>query len=182
MILLRQKTFATSVYASQTGFDGPMGKDFHIQDGEFKRTNQITKEGRDLILRKRKYKTTKSGGKICAGKDGLHISFHEGLSSGGRKISQEFHSTKDPVSAYRDFLRMNNQRMQQGDVFGESVRSISNKEIKDAIRKNAKKQAILKNVKKAAPWVIGGTAIAGATAAGIKIARKNKKKDKKDNK
>ena len=31
-------------------------------------------------------------------------------------------------------------------------------------------------IKKAAPWVIGGTAIAGATAAGIKIAKKKKAK------
>ena len=176
MILLRQRAFATSVYASQTGFDETMGKDFHIQDGEFKRANQITKEGKDLVFGKRKYKTTKSGGRIYAGKDGLHISFHEGLSSGGRKISQDFHSSKDPVSAYRDFLRMNNQRMQQGDVFGESARSISNKEIKDAIRKNAKKQAILKNAKKTAPWVIGGASVVGATAAGIHAYKKKKAK------
>ena len=174
MILLRQKLYATSVYTSQSGIDSTtQGGDIHIQDGQFKRANQINKEGNNLLFGKRKYKTTKSGAMINT-KDGLHIQFHQGLSSGGRRISHDFHSTKDPVSAYRDFLRMNNQRMQYGDVIGESARSISNKEIKDVIRKNARKQAILKSAKKVAPWVIGGTAIAGATVAGIKIAKKKK--------
>lgn len=54
------------------------------------------------------------------------------------------------------------------------------KKIEEEKAKEIAKAARKTKIRKAAPWVIGGTAIAGATAAGIKIAKKKKAK-KEDN-
>lgn len=55
------------------------------------------------------------------------------------------------------------------------------KKIEEEKAKEIAKAARKAKVKKAAPWIIGGTATIGATAAGIK-AYKKKKANKKDNK
>ena len=192
MILLRQRLYGDSSYYSQSGIEwGPESKDYTWVNGNGHRgvsykdcevPNKISEQvlgksgSKENKRRVRKLRKNK-GIYVSGGKENhkMALSFHEGLSDANRKIIHTFESTKDPVSAYRDFLRAREDRMNAGDVFGEAKASISNKEIKDAIRKNARKQAMISKAKKAAPWAIGGTLAAGATIAGVHAYKKHKK-------
>ena len=63
-------------------------------------------------------------------------------------------------------------RLKLNDFEPDGPSSLSNKEIKDAIRKGVRKNKI----RKAAPWVIGGTLAAGTTAGIIAAKKKSNKK------
>ncbi len=93
----------------------------------------------------------------------------------GRLVPHTMVSNKSPREAYRDWLKSIDERMKRPDIT-ESEPVFSNKEIKEQLRKAAKKR----NIKKAAPWVIGGTLATGATVAGIKAYKKHKKIKRND--
>ena len=57
----------------------------------------------------------------------------------------------------------------------EEAKKAAEEAAKDAA-KSAKRKAIISKTKKAAPWVIGGLAVAGTTAAGVKAYKNNKAK------
>lgn len=182
MIIKRQREFSTSIYTSQGGVPNDWRKSFYWQDGSQIGLNEFSDESYKLSQHRQspqKYKKTSGGGKIYVGKDGMQLVFHEGKDNIGRKIIHDFTSTKDPVSAYRDFLRGNRERMAQGDIFGAAERTITNKEIKDAIKKNARKTAIVSKAKKVAPWAVAGSLATSGTVAVVKAIKK-KKSNKKD--
>lgn len=87
----------------------------------------------------------------------------------GRLVPHTMVSNKSPKEAYRDWLRSIDERMKRPDIT-ESKSVFSNKEIKEQLRKAAKKR----NIQRAAPWVIGGTVATGATIAGTKAIKKHK--------
>jgi hypothetical protein len=184
MIILRQREYGNSYYDSQSG--NYQGADVLIK-------NSVNEQGQNKLngyrevnnLNKKvgKYKRTKSGGKISVSGEGnnhlLSIVYNKGLDEKGRKISRTFISDKSPAEAYRDFLRSEQSRDLLSDIHGDASSTVTRDEIKNAIRKNARKRAIISKAKKAAPWVIGGTLATGATIAGVKAYKKHKKDKKK---
>lgn len=186
MIILRQKEYGNSYYDSQSGNRG--GNDVLIKNSineEGQKRFDGYKEVNDLRRRVGKYKRTKSGGKISVSGEGnnhlLSIEYNKGLDEKGRKISRTFISDKSPAEAYRDFLRSEQSRDLLSDIHGDASSTITRDEIKNAIRKNARKRAIIKKAKKAAPWVIGGTLAAAGTIAGAKAIKKHKNYNNYDN-
>ena len=187
MIILRQREFGSSYYNSQSGREESFGKDFFWHNGKRQGVNiDLARPINDQVLgksgtgqyKRRLRKLQKNGIYVGGNKENhrIAISFNEGLSNGKRGIVHSFQSTKDPVSAYRDFLRAHNERMNAGDIFGEFKTTLTNKDIKNAIRKNARKQTIISKARKAAPWTLAGTAAIG-TGAALYKNYKNKKND-----
>jgi len=192
MIILRQKEFGKkekreSIFLTQPGDrqmpdilwknstrlqDGPERDGAYMKIVDDK--NKMFENKRLQKAREKKYK----GGAYVDDKN-IYIEFFHGREknvSSPRKIANVFISNKSPTEAYRDFLRSADQRLKLKDFIEDGEgNSVTNKEIKDAIRKGVRER----NIRKAAPWVIGGTLATGATVAGIKAYKKHKKDKKK---
>ena len=184
MIIKRQKLFSKkkkgeSILLTQPG-DRALD-DVIYQDS--KKLNPHTKEyvgAYDKLIDKqlasKKFqKAMKEGGVKVDGKD-IFIRQLQGKeinTSNPRSVANVFMSDKSPKEAYRDWLKTMDQRLKLGD-FNPSDPSMTNKEIKEAIRREIKKR----NIKTASIGLgIGALATAG-TAMGVKAYKKKKNKDK----
>ena len=181
MIILRQKEYGrkkSSLYNSQ---QTKYLKLYLAKNGE-----QVAEEPEILgeIIRRGEPSSFTSeelkAGKAVKYKNGnFHIMNYQGREvvdpgERGRSVYHEMVSDKSPKEAYRDWLRSVEERMKQDDLIYTEPR-VSNKEIKEQLRKAAKKR----NIQRAAPWVIGGTLAAAGTIAGVKAIKKHKKDKKK---
>lgn len=192
MIILRQKEYGKkkkgeSIFLTQPGdLDMPdilWKNSTRLQDGPereeayMKIVDDKLKMFENKRLQKAKEKKYKGGAYV--GDKNIYIEFFRGREknvSNPRKISNTFISDKSPAEAYRDFLRSADQRLKLKDFIEDGEgNSVTNKEIKDAIRKGVRER----NIRKAAPWVIGGTVATAGTIAGIHAHKKHKKDKEK---
>lgn len=192
MIILRQREYGKkkegeSIFLTQPGDlhmpdilwknstrlqDGPERKEAYMKIVDDK--NKMFENKRLQKAREKKYK----GGAYVDDKN-IYIEFFHGReknASNPRKIANVFISDKSPAEAYRDFLRSADQRLKLKDFIEDGEgNSVTTKEIKDAIRKGIRER----NIRKAAPWVIGGTVATAGTIAGIHAYKKHKKDKEK---
>lgn len=180
MIILRQKEYGrkkSSLYNSQ---QTKYFKLYLTKNGE--RVEQEPEILGEINRRRGSSFTSEEikAGKAVKYKNGnFHILNYQGrevVNPGERErgVYHEMVSDKSPKETYRDWLRSVEERMKQDDlVYTEPT--VSNKEIKEQLRKAAKKR----NIQRAAPWVIGGTIATAGTVAGIKAYKKHKKDKKK---
>ena len=180
MILRRKpkKKGGKSILLSQPG--NLAERDIIYQDS--KKLNPNTKEydrAFDKFVDKQRAskkfrKAIKEGGVEVDGKD-IFIRQLQGKeinTSSPRSVINAFMSDKSPKEAYRDWLKTMDQRLKLGD-FSPSDPSMTNKEIKEAIRKEIKKR----NIKTASIGLGIGALTAAGTVAGIKAYKKKKNKE-----
>ena len=181
MIILRQKEFRkkSSIYWSQSGNDH-LAPTIHIINGkdiiaenedDFPR---IANDFHKRLIGKRLQKYDDKKAVQLSKKGEFVFTQYQGKDKCNRLVPHNMVSDKSPSEAYRDYLRSINKRMERPDII-ESDPLFSKKEIKEQLRKAATKR----NIKKAAPWTIGGTLVAGGTIARVKAYKKHKKDKKK---
>ena len=182
MILLRQKLYSkkSSIYLSQLTQGYPDSfTPIVYKDGKAVPKDEVIGEINSYYNRSKnknlsiKPKDNKWGHVKVRGKE-MHILRYKDREKPripgdpSRWVFHEQLSNKRPRDAYRDFLRSEQQREMLGDVIVTDPK-FSNKEIKNAIRKEIKRR----NIKRA---TIGGTAlVATGIAAGIGIKKKREK-------
>lgn len=181
MIILRHKFFSKkkkigSYFVSQIEPDKNGGNDFNLLNGKLYK--DLDPEIRDAWDKQFKMSdhTRYPGAVKVKGKD-IYIKNWGGTDKdSGRTTYRVFVSDKAPKDAYKDWLESVEKRQNFGDLNpGEAT--LSNKEIKNLLRKGIKRR----NIKTAA---IGGTAVLGAAGVGygvhkaVKEKNKSKKKEK----
>ncbi len=192
MIVLRQKEYGKkkkgeSIFLTQPG-------DLHMPDILWKNSTRLqdgpereeaymkfaddhSKMFENKRLQKAREKKYKGGAYVD--KKNIYIEFFRGREkdvSSPRKVINSFISDKSPAEAYRDFLRSADQRLKLKDFIEDGEgNSVTNKEIKDAIRKGVRER----NIRKAAPWAIGGTLATAGTIVGVRAHKKHKKDKEK---
>ncbi len=184
MIILRQKEYGKkkhSFHYSQIeiGSGRKDHSDYRSLDGRLVPDSENNKTAKKFFEKSWKMPRnpgTGATGNVKVKGNYIFIETHQGkdIKSGRQKQFQSFISNKSPKEAYRDWLRSIDQRMKFGDL-SQTEPSISNKEVKERLRKELKKR----NLRRAVGLSIGGALVTAGTIAGVKAIKKHKKKDKK---